>query len=157
MIQISKIVAKYDKANRNLKIAIVRSNYHLDLTKSLESSCKEYLIASGVKEKNIKTFEVPGSWEIPLITKNIASSKKFNGIITFGIIIKGETYHFEILANECSRALMNISLEFNIPIIFEVLATYNLKQAEKRSKGRNNKGAEAARSLLETMKSLSRL
>ena len=155
--ELSKNLAKYDKTNRNLKIAIVRSNYHLDLTKSLESSCKEYLIASGIEEKNIQTFEVPGSWEIPLIAKNIASSKEFNGIITLGIIIKGETYHFEILANECSRALMNISLEFNIPITFEVLATYNLKQAKKRSKGKYNKGAEAARSLLETIESLSKL
>lgn len=158
MIQdLSKDSTKYDKVHRNLKIAIVRSNYHQDLTKSLESSCKEYLIVSGVKEKNIQAFEVPGSWEIPLITQKIASSKKFNGIIAFGIIIKGETYHFEILANECARALMNISLEFNIPITFEVLATYNLKQAEKRSKGKYNKGKEAARSLLETIKSLSKL
>lgn len=157
MIQMLKKVAKYDKANRSLKIAIVRSNYHQDLTKNLEDSCKEYLIASGIQEKNIQTFEVPGSWEIPLITKNIAISKKFDGIVAFGIIIKGETYHFEILANECARALMNISLEFGVPITFEVLATYNLGQAKKRSKGKYNKGREAAKSLLETIGSLSKL
>ncbi len=154
---LSKTLAKYDKAHRNLKIAIVRSNYHLDLTKSLEHSCKEYLIAAGVKEKNIKVFKVPGSWEIPLITKKIASTKKFNAIATFGIIIRGETYHFEILANECARALMDISLEFNIPITYEILATYNLKQAEKRSKGKYNKGRETAISLLETIESHSKL
>lgn len=154
---LSKTSVKYDKLNQNLKIAIVRSNYHPDLTKRLESSCKEYLIAGGVKEKNIKVFEVPGSWEIPLITKNIASSKKFDGIITFGIIIKGETYHFEILANECARALMDISLKFNVPLTFEVLATYNLEQAKKRSGNKYNKGHEAAKTLLETIKSLSKL
>lgn len=157
MIQISKNLAKYSKDNQKLKVAIVRSNYHQDLTESLERSCREYLVAYGVKVNNITTFEVPGSWEIPLTTKNIAKSKKFDGVITFGIIIKGETYHFEILSNECARALMNIALEFDTPVIFEILATYNLKQAKKRSMGKYNKGKEAAKSLLETIKTLSKL
>mgnify|MGYP001571510777 CR=1 FL=1 len=153
----SKNLPEYDRSNQKLKIAIVKSLYHQDLTKSLEQACKEYLIACGVKENNIATFEVPGSWEIPLTTKNIAKSKRFDGIIAFGIIIKGETYHFEILANECARALMDIALEFNIPITFEILTTYNLEQAKKRSMGKYNKGKEAAKSLLETIKTLSKL
>lgn len=157
MIQISKNLAKYSNDNQKLKVAIVRSNYHQDLTESLERSCREYLVAYGVKVNNITTFEVSGSWEIPLTTKNIAKSKKFDGVITFGIIIKGETYHFEILSNECARALMNIALEFDTPVIFEILATYNLKQAKKRSMGKYNKGKEAAKSLLETIKTLSKL
>ncbi len=157
MIQISKNLTRYSQDNQKLKVAIVRSNYYQDLTQSLEKSCKEYLVSSGVKENNITTFEVPGSWEIPLIAKTVAAGKKFDGIIAFGIIIKGETYHFEILAKECSRSLMDISLKFDIPIIFEVLATYNLEQAKKRSVGKNNKGKEAALVLLETIKTLSKL
>lgn len=157
MIQTSQSLAEYSKSNQKLKVAIVRSNYHQDLTKSLERSCRKHLIASGVAEENITTFEVPGSWEIPLTTKNIAKSKKFDGIVTFGIIIKGETYHFEILAEESARALMDISLKFNVPITFEILTTYNLKQAQKRSTGKYNKGKEAAKTLLETIKTLSKI
>lgn len=157
MIQISKNLAKYSQDNQKLKVAIVRSNYYQDLTESLERSCREYLVAYGVKVGNITTFEVPGSWEIPIVAKNLALSKKFDGIVAFGIIIKGETYHFEILAKETARALMDIALEFNIPITFEILATYNLEQAKKRSMGKYNKGKEAAKSLLETFKTLSKL
>lgn len=152
-----KKTAKLDRFNNKLKIAIVRSNYYSQLTKSLEKACKECLISSGIKMENIETFEVPGSWEIPLIVKKIAVSKKFDGIIAFGIIVKGETYHFEMIANQCGRALMNISLEFNIPVTFEVLAVYTLEQAVKRSSGKLNKGIEAARTLLETIKELKRI
>lgn len=147
----------YNKDNSEFKIAIIKSNYYPNLTGSLEKTCKDYLLANGVKENNISTFIVPGSWEIPLAVKKAASSKKFDGIITFGVIIKGETYHFEMIANECARALMDIALTFNIPVIFEVLATYNLKQAEERSSGKYNKGIEAAKTLLETIKTLSKI
>lgn len=152
-----KKTAKLDKSNNKLKIAIVRSNYYQELTESLEKACRQHLISSGVKEENVKSFEVPGSWEIPVLVKKIAESKKFDGIVAFGIIVKGETYHFEMIANQCSRALMNLSLEFNIPITFEVLAVYTLEQAVKRSQGKLNKGIEAARTLLETIKELKRI
>ena len=156
MIQTSQSLAEYSKRNHAFKIAIVKSLYHQDLTNSLEQACRKHLIASGVREKNIITFEVPGSWEIPIVAKNLAEVKKFDGIVAFGIIIKGETYHFEILAEECARALMNIALESNIPVIFEILTTYNLEQARKRSMGKYNKGKEGAFALLKTIKTLSK-
>lgn len=157
MIPLSKNLAQYSKNNQKLKVAIVKSLYHENLIQSLEKSCRQYLRASGIQENNIHTFEVPGSWEIPLVVKKIAEAKNFDGIITFGIIIKGETYHFELLANECARALMDISLKFNIPITFEILTTYNLEQAKKRSIGKYNKGTEAAKTLLKTIKQLSKI
>lgn len=141
-------------SNQKLKIAIVRSNYYPELTGSLEQACKDFLISAGVKESNIAIYEVPGSWEIPVISKKIAITKKFDGIVALGIIIKGETYHFELIAKECAGALMDIALEFNIPITFEVLAVYNLKQARQRSIGKYNKGIEAAKTLLETINTL---
>jgi len=140
--------SKDNNGNRKFKIAIVRSNYYKELADSLEKACKEHLVYCGIEENNITAFEVPGSWEIPLLAKKIAKAKKFNGIIAFGIIIKGETFHFELIANECARALMNISLAFDIPITFEILTTYNLEQAKKRSMGKYNKGIEAAKTLL---------
>lgn len=140
------------KDSSQLKIAIVKSNYHSDLTKSMTNACQKELVAKGVLEKNITILEVPGSWEIPLIVKNLAQNKTCDGIVACGIIMKGDTYHFEILAEECARSLMSISLEFNIPVAFEILATYNLAQAKKRSTGKSNKGIEAANALLETIK-----
>ena len=158
MIQdLSKTTKEYDKANNKLRIAIVKSNFYKDLTDSLEKSCREYLVESGILINKIKTFNVPGSWEIPLITKKIAASKKYDGIVTFGVILKGETYHFEAIAKESSRALMDIVLEFNIPVTFEILAVYDLEQAKKRSIGKYNKGIEAAKTVLEMIKELSKI
>lgn len=155
--KLSENLAAHKSGNQKLKIAIIRSNYHQDLTESLEKTCRKHLTLSGIKEKNITTYEVLGSWEIPLITKRAAISKKFDGIIAFGIIIKGETYHFELIANECARALMNIALELNTPVVFEVLAVFNLNQAKKRTTGKYNKGIEAAKTLLSTIETLSKL
>lgn len=157
MIQVSQNLVEDDKSHQNLKVAIVKSNYYQDLTGNMEKACKKALISYGVKEENITTFEVPGSWEIPLTVKKIAESQKFDGVIAFGVIIKGETYHFEILATEVVRALMDLSLKFNIPITFEILATYNLAQAKKRSSGKYNKGLEAAQTLLKTIQTLSKI
>lgn len=157
MIKDFKITKEYSKNNTKLKIAIIRSNYHLDLTQSLEKGCRKYLIASGVKSHNIDTFAVPGSWEISIVAEKTARTKKYDGLIALGIILKGDTYHFELIANECARALMNISLKFNTPIAFEVLATYSLEQAAKRSKGKYNKGLEAAKTVLETIQTLSQI
>jgi len=153
----SKNLPEYDRNNQKLKVAIVKSLYHKDLTQSLEKSCRQFLVANGVKDANITTFAVPGSWEIPLVVKKLAAAKKFDGIIAFGVIIKGETYHFEILARETAGALMDIALKYNTPVIFEILSTYTLEQAKKRSMGKYNKGIEAAKTLLETIKTLSKL
>ena len=145
------------KKVKEIKIAIVKSNYYPKLTKSLEKGATDYLISAGMKKSNIAVFDVSGSWEIPLVVKKIAQTKLFDGIIALGVIIKGETYHFELIANECARALMSICLEFGIPVAFEVLATYNLAQAEERSIGQYNKGIEAAKTILEMIKLSSKL
>lgn len=158
MIQaLPKKIPGVNKTNQKLKIAIVRSSYYPNFSKSLEKACRKHLVVSGINERNIETFAVPGSWEIPLIVKNIAQTRKFSGIVALGVIIKGDTYHFELIANECTRALMNLALEFNTPITFEVLTVYNLEQAKKRSMGNLNKGIEAAKSLLETIKIMSKI
>ncbi len=153
----SEKTAGFSKLNKKLRIAIVRSNYYRDLTQNMEISCRKNLISCGVKEINIETFEVPGSWEIPITARKNAQSRKFDGIVTLGIIIKGDTYHFELIADTCAKALMDISLNFNIPISFEVLAVYNLKQAKERGLGKSNKGLEAAQALLQTIEVLRKI
>jgi 6,7-dimethyl-8-ribityllumazine synthase len=140
--------------NRVLKIAIVKSLYNKDLTDSMEKACIQELVSSGVVNKNIKLYSVPGSWELPLMVKKVVQLRKFDGIVVFGVLIKGETMHFELIAREVAKNLMKISLVNNIPITFEVLATHNLKQAKERSSGKNNKGIEAAYTVLQTIEAV---
>jgi 6,7-dimethyl-8-ribityllumazine synthase len=145
--------ATFDKKfTKKFRIAIVRTNYHVELVDNLESYARVTLINAGVKEKNIRTFIAPGSWELPLLVKKVAERKKFDAILAFGIIIKGETLHFDLIANEVASALMQLSIDYVIPVAFEVLAVYNKRDAELRAgNDENNKGIEAANAVLQTL------
>ncbi len=137
---------------KTLKIGIITTDYYPKLLSSLEVATKNTLEQIGLKSKNIHTFVAPGSLEIPIIAKNLLQKKCFDGLIALGIIVKGETYHFEMIANESARALMNLSLEYNIPIANEILAVYNLDQAIARTSENNqNKGIEAAIAIIKSI------
>ncbi|OGD90376.1 6,7-dimethyl-8-ribityllumazine synthase [Candidatus Curtissbacteria bacterium RIFCSPHIGHO2_02_FULL_42_15] len=138
------------------RIAIVRAQFNGQLTESLEKHCLAALLEHGVKKDQILQFQVPGSLEIPIIAQNIAKAKKANIIIALGVVIKGDTYHFEIVANECARGCMDVALKYNVPIIFEVIPVYNLAQAKKRAGNNNqNKGREAALAALKMLNVMS--
>ena len=130
------------------KVLIVSSNYYEDISNNLlEGASKEL-------KKNKIDFDVlfaPGCFEIPyLIKKNIDN---FKGFISLGCIIKGDTYHFEVIANETSRKIMDLSVEFNVPIGFGILTCYDLEQAIIRSDvNQKNKGQEAALACIELLK-----
>lgn len=131
------------------RIAIVRSEYNREITLSLEKKCVETLLEAGVQEKNIRVFAVPGCFEIPILSQRLASQKKVDAIIALGAVIKGDTYHFELVVNECARGIMDVSLRHDVPIIFEVLATYNRRDAARRAgNNKSNKGIEAAQAAL---------
>ena len=122
------------------KVLIVSSNYYENISNNL------LLGSTNTLKENKIQFDVlnaPGCFEIPfLIKKNI---NKYNGFISLGCIIKGETYHFEVIANETSRKIMDLSVEFLKPIGFGILTCYDLNQAEIRSNiNKKNKGREAA-------------
>lgn len=141
-----------------IKIAIVSSSFRKEVSENLEKNCIAYLKKEGIKENQIDIFRVPGSLEIPLVVKKLAKRDIYNAIITFGAIVKGDTYHFEQIANECARGCMEVSLEYEIPVIFEVLAVYNLKDAMDRAKrSKENKGIEAGKTALEMIKIMSKL
>ena len=143
---------------RNYRIAIVRTDYHEKYVTSLEEHAVRTLLKNGVEEKNISSVVVPGAWEIPLAVKKVAESKKFDAVITFGVVLKGDTLHFEMIANEVGRALMQLSLEFGIPVALEVLAVFDLQQAEERTKNDStNKGIEAATAVLKTLVELKKI
>jgi|SRR5579859_1599519 len=146
------------EVTKNIRIAIIRTDYHQEMLKRLEQKCRETLQNHHVSEEHIKTFIVPGSWEIPVAARTAAESKKFDVIIAFGIILKGQTYHFEMIANECARAMMQLSLNYGIPIINEVLAVNDMRHAEERSGlDDKNKGIEAATAALKIFATLEKI
>lgn len=141
-----------------MKIAVVSSSFRKEVSDNLEKHCLKTLQRKGVHRKQVDIFRVPGSLEIPLVVKRLARSGKYDAIIAFGAIVKGKTYHFEQIANECIRGCMDVSWQYEIPVIFEVLAVYDLKDAIKRATRKTeNKGIEAALSALEMIKLMQKL
>lgn len=135
---------------KNIKIAIVGSMFWEEITENLEKHCIETLKAKGVVDINITIIHVPGALEIPFVVQMLAKKKIYNAIITFGAIVKGDSYHFEQVANECIRGCMDVSRQYNVPVIYEVLAVYKIEDAAKRATNKEeNKGIEAAQTALE--------
>ncbi len=132
----------------NNKILIVSANYYKEISENLVLGASKTLKENGCEYEIINA---PGCFEIPyLIKKNIHN---FKGFISLGCIIKGDTYHFEIIANETSRKIMDLSVEFNVPIGFGILTCYDLEQAIIRSDvNQKNKGQEAALACIELLK-----
>lgn len=136
--------------NNNAKYAIVISRFNSFITTKLLEGAQEAFTKHGVSNNNIDTIWVPGAFEIPLICKKIAQTKNYDAIITLGAIIKGETSHYEYVCNETAKGIANISLSFDIPIIFGVLTTLNTSQALERTGIKlGNKGYEATVSAIE--------
>lgn len=146
------------KKIQDVHIAIVSSSFREKVAENLEKHCLKTLYKKGVRKEHITVIRVPGSLEIPLAVKKLAKKGKFDAIITFGAIVKGDTYHFEQIANECARGCMQVSYDFEIPVIFEVLAVYNLQDAiDRATRKKENKGVEAALTALEMIRVLSPL
>ena len=148
------------KTKKEIKLAIVSSQFWGEIAENLTKSCLETLKENGIGENQVALYQVPGSLEIPLMVQTLAKKHAFDAIITFGVILKGETYHFEHIANECIRGCMDVSLRFEIPVIYEVLAVFDIQDAIDRSvRGKDSghgsdKGAEAAMAALKMIDSL---
>jgi len=146
-----------NKKGKN-KIAIVSSSFRDDVSSELEKRCVATLLRRGIKKGNIEKYRVPGALEIPLVVGKLATSRRYGAIIAFGAIIKGDTYHFEQVADECVRGCMDASWRYGVPVIYEVLAVYRLKDAlDRATRKTENKGVEAAETALEMMDLLQRL
>lgn len=133
----------------NKKILVVQSSYYKDISLGLRNGVIDYFDSQSDKNFTVSLDwkEAPGSFEIPfLINQN---KHLYDGFIALGCIIRGETYHFEIISNEVARKIMDLSININRPIGFGILTCQNLDQAKKRSaNNENNKGAEAANACL---------
>jgi 6,7-dimethyl-8-ribityllumazine synthase len=146
------------KKTKDIRIGIIESSFRGEVSAALEKNCLRTLAKHDVGRKQVTIVRVPGAWEIPVAAKKMAASGRYDALITFGAIVKGKTYHFEQISNECARACMDISLTHNIPVIFEVLAVYDLTEAlERATRIKENKGVEAAETALKMIRILSSL
>ncbi|MEO0261297.1 MAG: 6,7-dimethyl-8-ribityllumazine synthase [candidate division WOR-3 bacterium] len=133
------------------KIGIVISRFNEFITKRLLEGAIEALKRYGAKEENIDVYWVPGSFEIPYILKEIVS-KDYDGFLAIGCIIKGDTPHFEYIANETIKGIQKIMYEYKKPIGLGILTVEDMEQAIERAGGKmGNKGEEAAKSLVELL------
>jgi len=134
-----------------IRIAIVASSFNDFITKRLLKGCLEEMKRNGLGEGQITVVWVPGAFEIPLTALRLAKRKNIDVVICLGAVIRGETYHFEVVSNECARGIMEASLLTNKPVIMGVLTTDTVAQAQARAgeKSGNNKGRDAAQAALE--------
>ena len=139
---------------KKLRIGIVQARWNADITDSLAEACLGELMQLGVKAKNVTLVQVPGALEVPLALQALADRSDYDALIALGCIIRGETYHFELVANESGAGVTRISLDHGLPIANAILTVENLEQAQARHV---EKGVDAARVavemalLLETM------
>ena len=139
---------KFD--GRDVKIAIVAGRFNEFITSKLVGGALDVLKRNDVSEENIDIAWVPGAFEIPLITKKLANTRKYDAIITLGAVIKGSTPHFDYVCAEVSKGVSQISLQSELPVIFGVLTTNNIEEAIERAGTKaGNKGADAAFSAIE--------
>ena len=129
-----------------LRIGIVQSRFNEIVCEGLLAACRAQLEQQGVKEDDITLATVPGALEIPLALQQMAQSKQFDALIALGAVIRGETYHFEIVANESARGVGEVQLHCGVPVANAILTTDTDEQAEARM---SVKGAEVARVALE--------
>lgn len=132
------------------RFAIVVSRWNDALTSKLSDGAVEALYGAGADPDSIEIFHVPGSFELPLACLKAARGNIFDAVIALGVVIRGDTPHFDYVAGQAAAGIMRASVETGVPVLFGVITADNLEQAEKRSgKKNNNKGYEAALSAVE--------
>lgn len=134
----------------DLKIGIVVGRFNDFITGRLLSGAEDALRRHGVDEQNIDVAWVPGAFEIPVIAKKLAATKKYDAVITLGTVIRGSTPHFDYVCNEVAKGVAAINMQEGIPVIFGVITTDNIEQAIERAGTKTgNKGWDAATAAIE--------
>lgn len=140
------------------KFSIVVSRFNDFISQRLLEGALDALIRHGASKEDITVFRVPGAFEIPLVAKRLAKSKKYDAVIAVGAVIRGATPHFEYVASEVAKGIALVSLETEVPVSFGVLTTDNLEQAIERAGSKaGNKGAEAAMAAIEMVNLLKQI
>ena len=145
-----------DKGHRNdqdsrmngkrLVIGIVQARFNAAITDALAAACKAELVSLGVDERDIDHITVPGALEVPIALQAMAEKSKYDALVALGCIIRGETYHFELVANESGAAVTRVGLDYQLPIANAILTTEDMPQAIARQE---EKGRDAARVAVE--------
>ena len=133
-------------AGKKLSIGVVQARYNEGITNALALACRKELALLGVEDKNITLVQVPGALEVPSALQALAESNSYDALIALGCIIRGETYHFELVANESGSAVMRLALDYQLPIANAILTVENIAQALARQ---DDKGRDAARVAVE--------
>jgi 6,7-dimethyl-8-ribityllumazine synthase len=139
---------------KTLLIGIVQARFNEGVTDALAAACKDELSALGVGHENVKHVKVPGALEVASALQALAETDKFDALIALGCIIRGETYHFELVANESGAAVTRIALDYQLPIANAILTTEDLAQAQARQ---TEKGRDAARVAVEMANLISQI
>ncbi|MFZ4714271.1 MAG: 6,7-dimethyl-8-ribityllumazine synthase [Bacteriovoracaceae bacterium] len=140
------------------KICIVAARFNDLIVEKLVSGAKDCLLRHGMNENELDIVWVPGAFEIPLMSQALAESKKYDGIVALGCVIRGSTTHYDYVCSEVAKGISTVMLKTGVPVAFGVLTTENLEQAFERSGSKaGNKGYEAAQCTIEMCNLLSKV
>ncbi|MBF0362107.1 MAG: 6,7-dimethyl-8-ribityllumazine synthase [Oligoflexia bacterium] len=148
--KVSERVIEGHLSAESMSVAIVASRFNEFIVGKLLSGAIDSFVRHNGDRSNITVVWVPGSFEIPLMAKKLALSKKFDAVVCLGAVIRGSTPHFDYVANEVAKGVAHVSLDANLPVIFGVLTTENIEQAIERAGSKaGNKGSEAMNTAIE--------
>jgi 6,7-dimethyl-8-ribityllumazine synthase len=139
---------------RKLYIGIVQARFNETITNALAQACHKELAALGVNPKHIDHVRVPGALEVPVALQALAEKNQYDALIALGCIIRGETYHFELVSNESGQGVSRVALDYKLPIANAIITTEDLAQAVARQ---TDKGRDAARVAVEMANLLNEL
>ena len=143
---------------KSLKVAIVASRFNEFITTKLVGGAEDCLLRHGVNADDISLAWVPGAFEIPLIAKKLADSKKYDAVICVGAVIRGDTSHYDLVCNESAKGIAQVELATGIPVLFGVITTENIEQAIARAGSKaGNKGYDCALSAIEMVNLMKQL
>jgi len=135
-----------------LRFALIASRWNHHITDALVTAAQQTLINHGIERQHIDVVRVPGAWEIPLLATKLASRQHYCALLALGCVIRGDTRHYEHVADRCAEALMQVQLTHSLPVLNGVLAVERREDAENRAGGSHgNKGEECALAALETV------
>ena len=131
-------------AGKGLAVGVVMSRFNQDIGEGLLAACTGELKRLGVAEGDIEIAAVPGALEIPLVLQTMAQSRRFDALVALGAVIRGDTYHFEVVSNDACRAVMEVQLETGVPVANGILTCENDDQALARMQQKGSDCAQAA-------------
>ena len=151
-------VTQGDLLARDLRFALVASRFNDSIVENLVRGAIDTLLRHGASEKQIELIRVPGAFDLPLVARRAAASRRFDAVVALGAVIRGATPHFDLVAGQCAAGLARASEETGVPVAFGVLTTDTIEQAVERSGNKaGNKGVDAALAALELANLLRRM